>query len=106
MQTTATMATASGGATPAPDFEELDAATARRLRQEAHATVDKSVDATRRMVTMAEETRQTGAKTLNMLNEQTGTADAHRRRPTALARELTASLAAGAGRCPGGSQSN
>ena len=49
-----------------------DAEMAQELRRRADATVDASVDATRRMVRAAEETRESGARTLGMLDEQQG----------------------------------
>ena len=55
-------------AAPAP----TDAEQAAELRRRADATVDASVDATRRMVQAAEDSRQAGGRTLGMLDEQGG----------------------------------
>jgi hypothetical protein len=49
---------------PAPD--------AAALRREADATMDASVAASRRMVALADDSRQSGARTLNMLDNQGG----------------------------------
>jgi len=50
------------------DFGDND--PARQQQQHADAVVDQSRDATRRMLSMMQETEETGAKTMEMLDEQ------------------------------------
>ena len=50
------------------DFGDND--PARQQQQHADAVVDQSRDATRRMLSMIQETEETGAKTMEMLDEQ------------------------------------
>ena len=59
--------TKASASSPFDDDEDIE-----QIKAKSNAIVDESLASTRRMRQMAEETRNTGADTLNMLNEQGG----------------------------------